>query len=259
VPWWQFFQRFFLGRDNEWGDGFARTSDFIASTFGYYLATPKGDGLVLRIIVLGAIVGAIVAALRLTKDLVPRIWVATAIFAMGPAALLALKANYWAAGKVLSYAAPLFVTALALPLVRADRWRWFAGAFVALQLAMALLRIPAARWHSHSGFATPYPSIQVLALKHDIGWDFRPLEPYFDHSSKVLLHHMEPWSETALQVFLTARGVPYVLEGPVIGVPGGAELGKMPMPWTPQLELVLVGDVATITYADGRSITVKTR
>lgn len=259
VPWWHFFQRFFVGRDDVWGSGFARVADFIASTFGYYFATPKGDGVLWRIILMIAIAGSIIAALRSMRELQARLWIAIAIFAMGPAAYLALKENYWAAGKVLSYAAPLFVTALALPLVRRDGWRWFAVLFVTLQVGAALIRIPAARWHSHSGFAAPYPAIQNLGLKHDIGFDFRALEPHLDSSSKVLLRHLEPWSENALEVFLTARRIPFVMEGPIVSPPGGAEIGKMPMPWTPEVELILVGDQLTLTYADGRKISLKTR
>lgn len=259
VSWWHFFQRFFVGRDNVWGDGFARVVDFVASTFGYYFATPKGDGTLWRLGLLIAIAGSIIATLRLIRELHARLWISIAVLAMGPAAYLALKGNYWAAGKVLSYAAPLFVTALALPLVRKDGWRWFAALFVTLQVGAALVRIPAARWHSHSGFAAPYPAIQNLALKHDIGFDFTRLEPYLDSSSKVLLRHVEPWSENALEVFLTARRIPFVMEGPVLSPPGGAAIGTMPVPWTPQVELLLVGDQLTLTYADGRKITLKTR
>ncbi len=269
VPWWQFFQRFFVGRDNVWGDGFARTADFVASTFGCYFVTPADPGGALafaaRIVVLAGLAGLVIALVRFLRvrepEQAPAIaWTATAALVMAPAAYLALKANYWAAGKVLSYAAPILVTALCLPLARRDRWRGFAAAYVALQVTAGLVRVHAATWDGGASFAAPYPSVQIRDLKHDIGWDFRPLEPLLDAHTKVTLHPSEPWSENALMVFLTARGVPYVKQSPVTSTPGGAALGAMPMPWTPTAELSLVGDVATVHYTDGRpEVRVRTR
>ena len=255
VPWWQFFQRFFIGRDDTWGDGFARVADFVASLFGCYFATPAGDGVlavVARVGVLVGLLGLIVALVRMVREPLVAAWVATGVLLLAPAAYLALHANYWVAGKVVSYAAPVFVGALCLPLARSDRWRWFAGVYVALQLGSAVLRIPAATWDDHIGYARPYPAIQNPGLKHDLGWDLRGLEPLLDRHSKVTLYPSEPWSENAMMAFLTARGIPYVKQGPVTAMPGGPPLGKMPMPWTPNVEISIERDAFVLNYLDGR-------
>ncbi|HEY6034200.1 MAG TPA: hypothetical protein VIV58_08075 [Kofleriaceae bacterium] len=269
MPWWQFFQRFFVGRDDVWGDGFARVADFVAGVFGCYFVTPSSEdgpvAMAIRIAILVGLAGLILAFVRFARDDRPErpqilMWGATALVLLAPAAYIATTGNYWAAGKVLSYAAPVLVTALCISIARPGRWRWFAAVFIAVQVVAGLVRIPAATWDSHAGFAAPYPSVQNRGLKHDIGWDLRVLEPLLDSHSKVSLYPEEPWTENALMVFMAARGIPFVKQSPVTSGPGGNELGKMPMPWTPTVELSLTGDTATLHYFDGRpEVRVKTR
>src|SRR5262249_39603767 len=43
VPWWEFFQAFFQGRDASWGSGVAQKIDFAAGVSGLYFATPTDD------------------------------------------------------------------------------------------------------------------------------------------------------------------------------------------------------------------------
>jgi hypothetical protein len=260
VPWWQFFQRFFVGRDNVWGTGFDRAADFIGSLYGCYFVTPAGDGIVAfvtRIAILALLAGLVLAVVMLVRARQPErtttiAWVITAMLLLLPAALLAHKGSYWAAGKVVSYAAPVFVMALCLPLAHASRWRWFAIVFAAVQLGAGLVRIPAATWNDHIGYAAPYPAVQIPGLKHDIGWDLRGLEPYLDAHSKVTVHPSETWSQQAVITFLSARRIPFVLQAPVSAYPGGPELGKMPMPWTPTVELSYPSKAVQLDYFDGR-------
>jgi hypothetical protein len=261
VPWWQFFQRFFIGRDDVWGAGFSRAADFSAGFFGAYLATPANpDAWLQRAIVLVVLAGMLIAVAQLVRTREPAIaaWGATVLFLLAPAAYLAHAGRYWAAGKVVSYAAPVFVTALCLPLARATRWRWFTGAYVALQLVTACARVPATR--DGIGFARPYPAIQDPGYKTAIGWNLRRLERHLDSNSKVTIHPSDPWTENNTMVFLTSRGIPYVKQSPVTAAPGGAAIGTMPMPWTPTVELTYAGDAIVLTYFDGRTpVRVSTR
>ncbi|MEP6859997.1 MAG: hypothetical protein ABJE66_05220 [Deltaproteobacteria bacterium] len=271
IDWWTYFQRFFIGRDDVWGSGFDRAADFVASTFGLYFLTPAGDGALAtlqRVLILALIAGLVIAVVRmmLARDqpadrATSTAWAATSLLLLAPAAFLASKHSYWAAGKVVSFAAPVFVATLCLPIVRADRWRWFAAAFIAIQLCAGLVRIDAATWNDHIGYAKPYPGIQIPGLKQDIGWDLRRLEPYLDRRSKVTVFPTEPWSLSALICFLTARRIPYVLQNPVPTFPGGPDLGKMPMPWTPHTELSVHGSMIQIDFLDHRwpSVQIPTR
>jgi hypothetical protein len=261
VPWWQFFQRFFVGRDDVWGAGFGRVADFVASLLGGYFATPtSADDWLQRVIVLVAVAGVILGVAQQLRARDPAIvtWVATGLLLLVPAVYLAHRGNYWAAGKVVSYAAPVFVTALCLPLAGSSRWRWFAGAYVVLQLCTAFARVPAAA--DGVGFAPPYPAVQGVGNKVSIGWNLQRLEPLLDEHSKVTIHPSDPWTENNVMVFLTSRAIPWVKQSPVTATPGGAPIGTMPMPWLPTVELTYAGDAIVLTYADGRpEVRVSTR
>jgi hypothetical protein len=104
----------------------------------------------------------------------------------------------------------------------------------------------------HIGYAAPYPAIQVPGLKHDIGWDLTKLEPYLDAHSKVTVRPSDTWSQNALITFLTARRIPFVMQAPVTTFPGGPDLGKMPMPWSPTVELSYLSNTVQLDYSDGR-------
>jgi hypothetical protein len=275
VPWWQFFQAFFEGRDGVWGTGFDRTADFTGGLFGLYFATPAADGGVAtlqRIAIVVAVTALVIAVgfqlstrVRAGREHAPETrplligWTAGAVMMLVPAVYLARAANYWPAGKIISFAAPVFVTLLCTPIAHgfAHRvlrpLRWIAVSYAAFQIVSGLVRVPAATWSDGIPYAAPYPAIQTPALKHDLGWDLSGLETILTHQSKVTIHPTNTWAENALMVFLYSRQIPFVKQTPVTASPGGdGELGMMPMPWTPLVELSVDKDAFVLTHADGR-------
>ena len=129
VSWWQFFQIFFLGRDGHAG---WNTVDLAAGLFGLYFVTPGADAGLVAATLARLAIGLTIAALltgvavlairRLGGDDHARqmrnvlaTWAVATVFMLAPAILLALDHNYWPAGKAVSYAAPVYMTLLALP------------------------------------------------------------------------------------------------------------------------------------------------
>jgi len=272
VAWWQFFQAFFYGRDAYVSHGFARAGDFIAGLFGLYFATPaKGAGLVLgllhRVVILATVLGLFggIAALLAGKSSRAErearvhlaLWVVVGLVMLMPALRLALDENYWPAGKIVSFAAPVFMTSLCIAAGFAfDRpFRWVRGVaigFVAFQLALGLMRIGAARRPNGMHYALPYPTVQAIELKRDLPWKLEPLES-LSPTTKVLLRPMDVWAQGYLMAFLYARGIPFAIDGKINTYFGsGRDLPGLPPPWTPDAEITVVDRTIVVTFFDGR-------
>lgn len=272
VPWWQFFQAFFYGRDAKLGHGFAMASDFAGGFFGMYFATPSaGSSMVsetayrtaIVIAIGGAIAGLVVliaSSLRSTREerLHAALWSGATLVALVPAVRLALDDNYWPAGKIVSFVAPLFMTLLCISAGFASEHRWWPWlraivlAFAAFQLGTALARIPASRAPHGIHYAPPYPSVQAIELKRDLVWDLEPLHA-LSSETKVLLRPMDPWTQCYLMIFLYSRRIPFAIEGRINTYFGwGRELPPAPPPWEPDAQIMAGMREIVVTYRDGR-------
>ena len=271
VPWWQFFQIFFNGRDGHVSHGFARFADFVAGLFGLYFATPRsGAGFVLalamRLAILATITGALV---MLVRALVAKpadgdrtranlvFWSLGAALMMVPAAKLAMAKNYWAAGKVVAFASPVFMLLLCLPagIEVVGRWRWpriLVAGLLAFQIITGVTRIAAAHRRHGIHYAPPYPAVLTADLKRDLPWDLSALEA-IPRGTKVLLHPTNQWLQSYLTIFFFTRHIPFALEGPVNTYFGdGIDLPGLGPPWPPDAELALERRGITVTFRDGR-------
>ena len=279
VNWWGFFQAFFLGRDNQVGSGPAFAVDFGAGLFGLYFATPPDGitpfvavalrvGIVVTIVsvlvglvavVAGRAVGAGSRSLSVETRAQVAAWIAVCLVMWLLPIYLALKGNYWPAGKAVSYASPMLMTVMALPMgfVFTRRMlaplRWIAAGFVVFQIAQGLGRIHAATDALGIHYAVPYPSVQGAALKH-VGWNVTRLEPLVAPGTKVLLRPMDVWMEHRLMVFLWCRQVPFALSSEVSrGFGAFGRLGSSaPPPWTPDVEISSTPQALILHFRDGR-------
>jgi hypothetical protein len=234
VPWWEFFQAFFKGRDNAWGTGFEQKADFTAGIFGMYFAT--GDNLqrsLVVFLVFALVAAAVVMAVR--GQLPIRAWVVAAFVLVLPAVYLFHADNYWPAGKVLSYAAPILVITLAMTV---GVVRWLAVAFIAFQLACGVIRIAAVRAPDGIHYASPYPAVSWAPTKREIAWNMRGLEPHLKRSMKVLVHPTHMWLEQRLIVMLFSRRIQYVKLGLANTYFGDGRTVPSPgVPWQPDVEI----------------------
>lgn len=271
VPWWEYFQIFFLGRDGHAGP---TAIDFTGGFFGLYFATPtvkasaaiavlSRTAIIAMVLAVIAGVGALVAG-RFTRDDVAsdarkRIiaWTVASVLLLVPAAILFRQANYWPAGKCVSYAAPVFVTLVCLPVIARFSSlplriaRWIVIAYVAFQLVTAGARVHAARKHGH--YARPYPGILEPSLKKNLPWNFTRFESVLDESTRVLVRVPDVWPRAHVLCFLYSRGVPFAIEGPVnTYFDGGTVLGPLPPPWQPDVEFVEEPRGYVLNFRDGR-------
>jgi hypothetical protein len=270
-PWWQYFDVFFYGRDGHASHGFAKLADYVAAFFGLYFATPKsGVGIAIASIqriaillviagVVAANIGVLTGKLRTDGRKVVALWTAIALLMLLPALRLVLAQNYWVAGKVVSFASPLLMTLLVLPLgfastTRVQRaLRVAVALFVAFQLFLGLARTPAARRKFGIHYAPPYPANQIRELKTDMPWDLRPLEPALPRGTKVLLHRIDPWLSTYVTIFLYSRRIVFAVAGPVNTYFGaGRDLEALSPAWTPDAEITVEAKVLVVRYQDGR-------
>ena len=285
VPWWQFFQVFFLGRDGVAGSGPDRVIDFVAGIFGLYFVTPSADTSdvtsCLQRIAIAVIVIALLLSLgflvsgraKLRRELSPesrpmiRAWGTGAVLLLVPAALLALQENYWPAGKAVSYAAPVFVTLLCVPIAygfahRALRpLRWVVCIFVAIQIGAGFVRVTAATSQDGIHYAAPYPAIGNPGLKKDFGWDLSELESLVPRDARVYIGIWDPWVDSQLQVFLFSRKNRYVKVVPVntnVGA-SGREVGTMPSLWAPDIEIGVEKDAYVVHLQSGRIVRIPFR
>jgi hypothetical protein len=272
VPWWTYFQAFFYGRDGHPG----HVTDFWAGLFGLYFATPTAHtpfaiAMIQRgaiCIVIASVVAAVVIVCRrrveVDRELSPDSrailvsWFAAAVLMLVPAALLFAHANYWPAGKIVSYAAPVYMMLLAVPIgYRVERralrpLRWITITFVAFQIALGLIRIPAAARANGIHYAAPYPAVTVTRFKSDIGWDLRPLAEVLAPGQRVLLRSMDPWPEAYLMIFLYSRGTPFVKTTPVnTNFGAGRDVGTMTI-GVADVEISVDNDAFVLHYRDGR-------
>lgn len=274
VGWWQFFNAFLQGRDGQWNGGraqFAQKADFAAGLFGLYFATPvRRAGRLLGTLQRTAIVLVIIGVLAclvatLSKKRAVQAWTAMVALMFVPAVWLVHAANYWPAGKIVSYCAPLFMTLLCLPLLddRVPKLRWFVAVFAAFQLACGVMRIAqAARDPDGIVYTWPYPATSPgPGVKQLLGWDFTGLAPYVSPDTKVLIHPadvwLDPpdlmWTEHELIVFLFSHDVPYARPGPVntyFGV--GRNLVAPPPAWRPDLEIFIHPRELVLDFTDAR-------
>ena len=273
VDWWKFHQGFFCGRDGELSHGFAMASDFAGGFFGLYFATPaRGAGMVIgtahRTVIVVLIAGVLMGValllankLRATREerLHAALWTAITVVAFLPAVRLVLDENYWPAGKIVSYAAPLVVTLLCIPVGFASELRAWklirvaGGAFVAFQLATGLARIVgAARAPDGIHYALPYPSVQAVELKRDLPWDLSPLEAVTP-GTKLLLRPMDLFAQGYLMSFLYSRRIPFAIDGKINTHFGlGREFPPVPPPWEPDAEVTVGNRKIVVTYRDPR-------
>jgi hypothetical protein len=267
VWWWKYFQAFFYGRDGAPGDA----ADFVGGLFGLYFATPgagtaAGIAVVLRVAIVATVV-ALVLALALVRErelawdsramLIG--WFAIAVLLLLPAAVFVYRENYWPAGKVVSYAAPVFMTLLATPIAfrfahRALRpLRWFAIAFVAFQLALGLVRIAAAGSADGIHYAAPYPSISVPQFKQQAGWDVTGLDAQLTRKQRVLIEPMEQFPESYLMMYLYTHRIPFAKSTPVhIYFNEGREIGPMPPMWSPDVSISIERTAFVLRFRDRR-------
>jgi hypothetical protein len=285
VPWWQFFQVFFLGRDGVAGDGADRVVDFVAGIFGLYFVTPSADAsdatscaqriaIVVIVIAVLASLGLLFSGRAKLRGELPaesrsviRSWGLVSLLLLVPAALLALQENYWPAGKAVSYAAPVFVTLLCVPIAygfahRVLRpLRWIAVVFVAIQIGAGVVRIPAATSQDGIHYDAPYPAIGNPGLKKDFGWDLSELETLIPGDARVYIGIWDPWVDAQLQVFLFSRKNRYVKVVPVNTSVGasGREVGTMPASWTPDIQIGVEQDAYVVHLPDGRLVRVPFR
>jgi hypothetical protein len=278
VDWWTYFQAFFSGRDG----GDAGGIDFIAGLFGMYFATPPGDApttiaVLSRLAICVTVIGSIAAVIavcsrrvRLHGELGSESrgllisWSAIAIVLLLPAAYLAHDENYWPAGKVVSYAAPVFMTLLCVPSAlsfghRGLRpLRWIVVAFMVFQLSLAVVRIVAARDALGIHYAFPYPA--ASGLKETYGWDLAKLQPRIRKSMKVRLASMEAWPETYLMLFMEARGIRYAKTGTVnTYYYAGRDLGEQQVTWAPDVVISTEPGGFVLAHRNGPTVRLDAR
>jgi len=266
VWWWTYFQAFFYGRDGAPDN----PVDFLAGLFGLYFATPPAGttaviAVALRIAIVAA-VAAVVAALAVVRERelawasrgMLLGWSALAVLLVLPAAYLFHAGNYWPAGKIVSYASPVFMTLLATPIAFAFAHRglrplrWLAVGFVAFQLALGIARIPAARAADGIHYALPYPSVTLPRFKQELGWDLAGLDAQLDRSQRVLVQPMDPWAEAYLLIYLHTHRMRYAKATPVNSYFGaGRDLGQMPI-GTPDVEITSERTALVLHFRDGR-------
>jgi len=266
---WTYFQGFFAGQDMAPG----QPSDFVAGLFGLYFATPSADAPAVlaalqRAGIIAVVAGAMAALAVVRERDLPWAsrslvlgWAAIAVLLLLPAGALWWNETYWAAGKLVAYAAPVYMTLLAMPI--AFRFahpalrplRWAAIALVAFQLALGVARIPAARSPDGIHYAAPYPSVTDSKFKHDFGWDLRRLDRVLAQDQTVLLQPMDPWPEAYLMMYLYAHRIRFAKVTPVNShfcyAGGGHDLGSMLMP-EPDVEISLQRTAFVLHYRDGR-------
>jgi hypothetical protein len=274
VSWWEFFQTFFYGRDGVVSHGFPRVADFTAGLFGLYFATPaKGAvaivALLRRVAIITTVVGLLagVGALLAGKSenadrearLHAALWAIAAVVMLLPALRLALDENYWPAGKIVAFAAPVFTTLLCIPVgfafvARPLRIvRAIMIVFIAFALVTGVTRIAAARRAHGIHYAPPYPSVQAVELKRDLRWDLTALEA-LTADTKVLMKPMDLWAQSYLTMFLYSRGIPFAIDGKINTYFGsGTDLPGRPPPWTPDAEITVAGREIVVTFRDGRA------
>jgi hypothetical protein len=277
VNWWQFFQVFFRGRDRVNGSSFEFVIDFAAGLFGLYFATPGPDSsavaaATLRITIVVTIVALLVAfglvvagrttergdgvRLRASRELLMA-WTAALMMLLLPAVYFAWNGNYWPAGKVVSYAAPVFMLLLVVPVAYEfrDRWlrplRWMVCAFVAFQVGSGATRIAAAAQPDGIHYDAPYPAIQDRELKTGIGWDLGGLERVLTPQMHVRLRRMNLWLDHHLMVFLWSRGIPFVREGEFVNR-SGITLDPLPATDWPDVDISASGRELLLHFRDGR-------
>ncbi len=280
VEWWRFFQAFFAGRDfAQRGHGaLAAAIDFGAGFFGLYFATPTApsglDALYRRIAIvvtvgalllaLGAVLAGRASPPEAERGISPhkRSRLRFAALALGlllvPAAYMALRGNYWPAGKGVSFVSPMLMMLLAVPLAigMPAPWaalRWVTGAFVAFQIATGFARVAGARDPSGIHFSRPYPSVQEPELKQVLRWDVEPLGRQLRGSERVLIAPMNVWTTRRLMTFLYTRGDDFFALGPIVANFGaGEELGSMPPPWQGDALIELTRSGLAVRFANGR-------
>jgi hypothetical protein len=273
LPFWQFFQAFFGGRDGWDGNPFDRFGDLVAGLYGLYFATPAKDAaagvaFLQRAAILAVAGGATAAVIVLLRPGAKgpdrhersrlRVAGAAALLLLVPAAYLALKENYWPAGKGVSFAAPIFMALLAVPVAfaaapRLSALRWAAAALAAFQLAAGVARLPAVASTPNAFYDAPYPSTQDPRLKRMLSWDLGSLAAGLTGVRRVLIQPMNTWSETYAMLFLSARGVEFAPLGKVNTYYGsGEDLGASPPPWEADASLAVTRDGWLLSFRDGR-------
>jgi hypothetical protein len=273
LPFWQFFQAFFGGRDGWDGGPFDRFGDLVAGLYGLYFATPAKDAgagvaFLQRAAILAVAGGATAALVVLlrpgakgperTERSRLRVAGAAALLLLVPAAFLTLKENYWPAGKGVSFAAPVFMALLAVPVAfaaapRLAALRWAAAVLAALQLAAGVARLPAVASSPNTFYEPPYPSTQDPRLKRMLSWDVGGIAAGLAGVRRVAIQPMNTWSETYAMLFLSARGVEFAPLGKVNTYYGsGEDLGASPPPWEPDASLAVTRDGWVLSFRDGR-------
>jgi hypothetical protein len=266
---WSYFQGFFAGRDMARG----QPSDFVAGLFGMYFATPSASApaalaALQRAVVIAVIAGAIAALAAVRERDLPRAsrslllgWAAIAVLLLLPAGALWWRETYWAAGKAVSYAAPVYMLLLAAPIAFhfahgvLRPLRWAAIALVAFQLALGVARIPAAGSPDGIHYAEPYPAVSEPRFKHDIGWNLRGLDGVLTADQTVLLQPMDPLLEAYVMMYLYAHRIRFAKVTPVnshFSYPGGGhDLGTMYLA-EPDVEISFQRTGYVLHYRDGR-------
>jgi len=81
-------------------------------------------------------------------------------------------------------------------------------------------------------YASPYPSVQDVALKRDLRWDLEPIEQQLQGMKHVLIAPMHPWMAHHVMCALYAHNIDFFALGPIATHFGtGDVLGAAPLPW----------------------------
>lgn len=264
VSWWVHFQGFFRGRDAA-PDSLL---DSVAGFFGLYFATPAatasaGVALLERAAIAIALVGSFAGlavlvararALAWPSRAMLLAWLAVAVVMLLPAGYFFLQDNFWPAGKLVSYAAPVYMTLLAVPIAfrfpeRALRpLRWIAIVFVAFQLSLGAARVVAAGSPDGVLYASPYPSGSRLGY----GWDLTVLDEHLKPGQKVLIHYMDRWPEAYLMMYMFTHRIRFATVAPVESYfYGGRTIGTTKLP-NPDVEISIDGEVLILRFRGGR-------
>ncbi len=262
VQWWVYFLNYIYGRNGPGTHPVTMPLDGLLGVLGLYYLTPAEGATVFQIVtsyvllalLLGSLVFLIVKLGR--SALMARAGVfafaglaITTGILLGEAAVLAVLQRWWAFGKAISYAAPLFMIVLMVPFVTV--WSLPSRIFVAVgriasgllaifHLGFALVRpIAAARPHGIH-YALPYPAIQEPEMKIGFDWgDFeytRPLGP----DDLVAVHIEFPWVRSYVRILLLSRGIPHFITTPVTQYHISIEdLGSVEPPGVPTVTLSL--------------------
>lgn len=205
----------------------------------YFLTPPLWQGLpgVLGVTIsIGAFLLAVAVLLIAARrgSLGTRILVSVSAAGMVPVVLLAVNGQLFAAGKALASISLLLSLALVTPLIdpQLARWPWLlaiAAAWLALQLAFALTRIPGAGADDGIHRAPPYPAIQQPALKAAVDWNSDRAIAAARRCEAVTVELTNPWLRHDTMVRLRDAGVRYRITDPVNTYYGvGADVGVMP-------------------------------